>query len=53
MRTKDEVLDALWAAARAGDKEAAAFLNMFGPWALTCPAGATAVPAPGQVSCEG
>ena len=34
MDERDEVLDALWIAALAGDKQAIAFLHMFGPWAL-------------------
>lgn len=34
MEKQNDLLDALWAAALAGDGEAAAFLNMFGPWAI-------------------
>ncbi|MGY3265211.1 hypothetical protein [Lysobacter sp. HA35] len=34
MATPDEVLDALWRAALAGDAEAAAFLRVFGPWVM-------------------
>jgi len=29
----EAVLDALWAAAKSGDREALAFLQMFCPWA--------------------
>ena len=30
----DRVLDELWRAGKAGDREASTFLNMFGPWAM-------------------